>query len=373
LTTRLLSTVTKAIEHNRLLEELYSVRNETYEDRFAGMIGGSPQMRTIYSVIRNVAPTDVNIMITGESGTGKELTANAIHAYSDRSSGPFVPINMATIPHELAESTLFGHERGSFTGADRKRMGAVSEASKGSLFLDEIGEMPLDLQAKLLRFLQEQVYRPIGGTKDISSDVRIVSATNRNLPEEVKQNRFREDLFYRLNVIPIQLPPLREREGDISLLAQEALQLYSKKFQKRFKRIQANALEILNHYEWPGNVRELYNLIQRIVVLNDAEELDAFMIPEEIKVSDSLSVTETEEITPPSQNEIEIEISDTNNTQQFKIFPNKQIAPLEEIEKQTIEEALTICNGSAYEAAEKLCISTATIYRKIKLYKIDHK
>ncbi len=366
-------TINKAIEQYDLLARLRNLELGSDESGFEGLIGTSPQMRTVYSIIRSVAPTDVNVMICGESGTGKELVAAAIHSCSDRSTGPFVAQNMASIPSELSEATLFGHEKGAFTGADRARAGAIGEASGGTLFLDEITEMPMGLQAKLLRFLQERTYRPVGGLKDLKADARIISATNRDPAAAVRDKNLREDLYYRLNVVPILLPPLREREGDIGLLANHVLRRFAKQYGKKFQGVDPSAMRMLEACDWPGNVRQLIHLIQRVVILNDGEMLSSHMLPQEM-------FRETQRGMPPA-----VEFVKSPDTSQIAVaarseplqttaaagiaFATKDdIVTLEEIERMAISRAITLCDGAAYEAARLLGISSATIYRKIKLY-----
>jgi two-component system repressor protein LuxO len=366
-------TINKAIEQYDLLTRLRNLELGGDESGFEGLIGISPQMRTVYSIIRSVAATDVNVMVCGESGTGKELVASAIHACSDRSSGSFVALNMASIPSELAEATLFGHEKGAFTGADRARTGAVGEAAGGTLFLDEITEMPMALQAKLLRFLQERIYRPVGGLKDCKADARIVSATNRDPAAAVRDKTLREDLYYRLNVVPIVLPPLREREGDIELLANHILRRFAKQYGKQFQMIDPAALQMLQAYNWPGNVRQLIHLIQRVVILNDGEVLASHMLPDDMfhatqsklpSPGTDLPVSLTLGEQPAIPVGIPAEPSDLSG-----MFSTKgDILTLEEIERRAISRAIELCDGSAYEAARLLGISSATIYRKIKLY-----
>lgn len=370
-------TMNKALEQFELLTRLQNLELGSGESGFEGLIGISPQMRTIYSIIRSVAPTDVNVMICGESGTGKELVASAIHACSDRAAGPFVAQNMASIPAELAEATLFGHEKGAFTGADRARSGAVGEAAGGTLFLDEITEMPMGLQAKLLRFLQERTYRPVGGLKDCKADARIISATNRDPAAAVQGKTLREDLYYRLNVLPIQLPPLRERDGDIGLLACHVLRRFAKQYGKKFQQIDPQAMHVLEAYHWPGNVRQLIHLMQRVVILNDSETLASYMLPREIFRETQAAVElKTPEISPPHSKDQPIAVAHPGTPVVTSLVPvteclfatKEDIVPLEEMERKAISRAVELCDGSAYEAARLLGISSATIYRKIKLY-----
>lgn len=280
---RLVAALMKAIEHHRLLSEVAELQTGAVEHAsFEGIIGQSPQMQTIFRIIENVAPTEVSVMITGESGTGKELIARAVHSRSRHSRGPWVPLNMAAIPKELVESTLFGHERGAFTGAEKRRIGACEEANGGTLFLDEITEMPAELQAKLLRFIQERRFRRLGGHVDMEAEVRLISATNRDPLESVKQGTLREDLFYRLNVVPIKLPPLRDRVSDVPLIAMHQLAVYNEKYRKRFNDISPRAIQALMRFPWPGNVRQLCHALERAVVLNDGSTLTVDMLPPEI-------------------------------------------------------------------------------------------
>jgi formate hydrogenlyase transcriptional activator len=240
---------------------------------FDGIVGSSPALRTVLDEVRIVAPTGSTVLIGGETGTGKELIARAIHVHSERSSRPFVKVNCAAIPAELLESELFGHERGSFTGAVAQRIGRFEAADGGTLFLDEIGEMPLHLQTKMLRVLQEQEFERVGGSRTIQVDVRIVAATNRDLKEMVEENKFRADLYYRLAVFPMNVPPLRERREDIPLLTRYFVQKHAQRMGRNIESIPAHAMEALTYYDWPGNIRELQNVIERSVVLSNGPEL----------------------------------------------------------------------------------------------------
>jgi transcriptional regulator with PAS, ATPase and Fis domain len=233
------------------------------------VVGNSEKMRQIHSLISKIADSSSTILITGESGTGKELAARAIHEQSARRDQPFVPVNCGAIPEELLESELFGHVRGAFTGAVNSRQGRFQLANGGTLFLDEIGEMSPKLQVKLLRVLQERQFEPVGSDRAVQVDVRVVAATNRDLHVAVREGKFREDLFYRLNVLPVHLPPLREREGDISLLVNHFLGLHGGRKAKEAPRMQLEAMAVLENYRWPGNVREVENLVERLVVLNE--------------------------------------------------------------------------------------------------------
>ena len=370
---KLMVTVAQALSHHELLAKLQKLEPGTDEGGFEGIIGSSPQMQTVYSVIRNVAPTDVSVMICGESGTGKELVASAIHQQSDRASSPFVPINMASIPADLAEATLFGHEKGAFTGADKSRPGAVGEAAGGTLFLDEITEMQIDLQSKLLRFLQERKYRQVGANSDQKSDVRIISATNRDPMAAVKDSLLREDLFYRLNVVPIEIPALRERDGDIPLIAAHALKNYAREYGKLFESISPNALTKLQSYDWPGNVRQLVHVIQRCVVLNEGKELEGHMLPVELEglsSGEDLVDFATGSASNPSV-EVQGDHLMEGQAQPSPLEAEETIVPLEQLEREAIAHALRVCKGSAYQAASRLGISPATMYRRIKRYGLE--
>jgi two-component system NtrC family response regulator len=243
--------------------------NLTQENEFCEMIGTCDAMLRIFKLIRKVATTDVPIMVTGASGTGKEMVARAIHQRSNRGKNPFVPINCGAIPRELLESELFGHEKGSFTGAYRSVVGTVERAQDGTLFLDEVGELPLELQVKLLRFLQEYTFERVGGRKSIKVDLRVISATNRNLTELIAQNQFREDLFYRLDVIDISLPPLKDRGDDAIIMATIFLKKYANKLGKDIQGFTPEAVTAIQTHGWPGNIRELVNRIRRAVVMAD--------------------------------------------------------------------------------------------------------
>jgi DNA-binding NtrC family response regulator len=301
------------------------------------------------------------VLICGESGTGKELVAKAIHRRSRRAAGPSVPLNMAALPRELVESTLFGHEKGAFTGATERRLGACEEAKGGTLFLDEISEMPLELQPKLLRFLQERVFRRIGGTGDIHSDTRIISATNRDALAEVQAGRLRADLFYRLNVVPIHLPPLRERSGDIPLLATWAVRQAATRHNKSFEAIDEEAMRKLLAYAWPGNVRELIHAIERVVVLNDGTTLTTSMLDGALAQAGSAESLRGAGAGGDGR----------SRAPSGEPRMDPEIIPLEELERRAIHAALAICHGSAAEAARRLGISNATIYRKLKEYGVD--
>jgi two-component system repressor protein LuxO len=276
---RLTVTLGNALEKRALASELREVKARLSRDRFRGFIGGSAPMQVVYRTIESVAASKANVFITGESGTGKELAAEAIHASSPRAGRAFVALNCGAIPRDLLESEIFGHLRGAFTGATDNRVGAAKQADGGTLFLDEIGEMPLEMQVKLLRFVQTGTFQPVGGSRTERVDVRIVSATNRDPWAEVEAGRFREDLYYRLYVVPLEMSPLRERGGDVTLIARHFLQAFAREEGKRFRGFSAEAEAALAAYPWPGNVRQLQNVVRNIVVLQDGATVERAMLP----------------------------------------------------------------------------------------------
>ncbi len=268
----------KAIEHRRLLRKTRVLEREVEERyRFSNIIGHSPKLQEVFRLIEKVAPRDSSVLIEGESGTGKELVARSIHFNSNRRDRPFVTLNCSAISENLFESELFGHEKGSFTGAIQRKRGLFEEAHQGTIFLDEIGEVPLSVQPKLLRVLQEGEIRRVGGNEQLKVDVRVIAATNRNLQEMVREGQFREDLYYRLNVIHVPLPPLRERREDIPLLVRHFLDKYSSR--DDVKTISVEALRIMEGYSWPGNIRELENIIERAVVLEEGHVISIDALP----------------------------------------------------------------------------------------------
>jgi two-component system, NtrC family, response regulator AtoC len=273
----MIATVEKALETSNLRREVRAYRtSQSREYSFDAIIGDTPAMKTVKALLARVASSPAStILLTGETGTGKDLAAKAIHFHSDRGSKPFVNITCSALPEQLLESELFGHERGAFTDARQQKRGLFETADGGTVFLDEIGEMTPALQSKLLRFLEEKAFKRVGGLSDVRVDVRVIAATNRNLEDEVKAGRFREDLFYRLQVMPVTLPALRERRGDVLLLAQWYIGRYSREFRKRVRGLTPEAAAMLEQYRWPGNVRELRNAIERAMLLTDRELLAA--------------------------------------------------------------------------------------------------
>lgn len=313
---------------------------------FGGFIGTSPAMLHLYERIERAAKTDATIFITGESGTGKEVCAEALHKHGKRATKPFIPINCAAIPRDLMESELFGHVKGAFTGAVSDRDGAARLADGGTLFLDEIAEMAIEMQAKLLRFLQDGVFRKIGGNKPEKSDVRIVCATNRDPLEEIKQGRFREDLYYRLHVIPLAMPPLRARGEDILDIAHVLLHRYAALESKAFRNFSAETEALLLAYPWHGNIREMQNIIRHIVVMNDGDIVTVRMLPDDVQGQHPIL----------PRRDIPVSVFQSND--------NGAIRPLADMERETIESAIALCRGNIPQAAALLEISPSTIYRK---------
>ena len=353
--TRLSVSVRNAVEFNRLANR-YSALESMHEPcEFDGMVGVSAQMQTIYQLIKNVAATNATVFVMGESGTGKERIARSIHSNSLRASKPFVTINCAAIPHELLESELFGHEKGAFTGAHKRKLGSFEVANEGSVLLDEICEMPISLQVKLLRFIQERKLMRVGGHEDIDVDVRIIAATNRDPVEEMNEGNFREDLYYRLLVVPIEVPPLRERREDIPILAMHFLEEFSVKQGKKFFEFSPEAMKLLINYSWKGNIRELENTIEAVVVLHDSRIVFPKHLPEKI-------VSHVSEY--PEADKVEIYVK-------HLVPEEEEIVPFKEFEKRIIEKALRVCDGNVIKAAKELRLGQATVYRKIKTYGIS--
>jgi two-component system response regulator PilR (NtrC family) len=337
----------KTIEHEK--EILDDELKKTIH--FGKIVGNSASMRYIYSLIRQVAKTRTNVLITGESGTGKELIARAIHDQSDRHDKPFVVVNCGGIPETLMESELFGHKKGSFTGATQDKKGLFEVADKGTIFLDEIGELSLPIQVKLLRAVQERAFKPVGSNQDVEVNIRIISATNKKLEEEVITGNFREDLFYRLNVIEIKVPPLRERKSDIRILAQHFLDKYTREMGKEIAKISSYAIDLLNKYDFPGNIRELENLMERSVALSTTN----IILPDSL----ALSIHKRRWIEG-----IKGRRFDLDGVRHGVSLD----AILEEIERAYLEKALECTNGKKQEAAELLGISFRTFrYRLSKL------
>jgi two-component system response regulator PilR (NtrC family) len=339
-----------AIERGQLVAENTALKQhlQAKSQNFSGIIGRSPRMKQVFDLIIQAAPSRSTILITGESGTGKELVARAIHSNSQRSGRAFVTVNSGNLPSDLLESTLFGHVKGAFTGAVSPKKGLCDLADKGSIFFDEIGNIPLETQAKLLRVMQEREFMRLGGMETIKVDVRIVAATNCDLREMVEDGRFREDLFYRLHVINIVLPPLRQRKEDIPLLANHFLAKYSEENQKHGIELAADALDLMTDYDWPGNVRELENVIERAVVLTSGRKIDANMIPEHVRTAPRFHIPRF--VVPPEGISFKDVITD--------------------VEKRLIESTLEAAGGVQKRAAELLRIKPTTLNEMIKRYEI---
>ncbi|MEP5568009.1 MAG: sigma-54 dependent transcriptional regulator [Halioglobus sp.] len=327
-------------------------------DHYGNFIGKSLAMQSVYKTIDSLAASDATGFIVGESGTGKELAAEAIHQKSPRRGKEFIAINCGAIPAELMESELFGHVKGAFTGASSNREGAASVANGGTLFLDEICEMSLELQKKLLRFIQTGTFRKVGSNTLEQVDVRFVCATNRDPLAEVREGRFREDLFYRLHVVPVRMPPLREREGDVMMIASHFLQTFAQKEGKGFKGFSPAAEESLQRYPWPGNVRQLQNAMQQLVVLNDGEVVEKSILPEPI-TSGHLETVDAASAG-----------SRVGNVTAVSHLERRQLVePLWLTEKRVIEQALEICDDNVNRAAGLLEVAPSTLYRKLQSWK----
>jgi two-component system response regulator HydG len=327
----------RSVIHEEELRELRTRIEHTAE--FSGIIGKDPQMQNIYRLIEDIAPTDATVLIQGESGTGKELVARAVHWQSPRRNKPFIVINCSAYPATLLESELFGHEKGAFTGAIRQKIGRFEQADGGTVFLDEIGEIAPSAQIKLLRVLQSQKFERVGGEETLNVDVRILAATNKDLLKEVTSGSFREDLFYRLNVIPIHLPPLRERRNDIPLLARYFLRRFSTEQDKEIKDFSSEAMRLLLDYAWPGNVRELENSIEHTAVLAKRSKVEISDLPSSIRDVASTLVPEAP-------------------------------GTIVENEKKLLQDVLQECDWNKKKAALQLGISRSTLYEKIKKYHI---
>jgi two-component system, NtrC family, response regulator HydG len=337
---QLIKLVYKALERRDLIEQNRALKKQLEDIRAKGqMIGASPSFRRMLTLVEQIADSSATILIQGESGTGKELVARTIHERSARRNGPFVAVNCAALPETLLESELFGYEKGAFTGAAGRKEGRFELANGGTLFLDEVADLSLVTQPKILRVLQEGEFERLGGTRSLQVDVRIVAATNQDLSEMVKEKRFREDLYYRLNVISVRVPPLRERHEDIRVLAQHYLRIYAAKNGRKLEGFSNEALERLESYAWPGNVRELENLIERTVLLARKDRIDAEDLPEEVAG-----------VKRPPRDAI-LELVGT---------------PLTEIEQRLLDETLRITGGNKTQAAKLLGIDVRTVARKLE-------
>jgi DNA-binding NtrC family response regulator len=344
--------IKNAIKGYDLTKEIESLKEDIKKEySFANIISADSKMQEVFKLVTKVLNNDITVQIYGESGTGKELIARAIHYNGRRKDNPFIVVNCASIPRELLESELFGHEKGSFTGAHQRKLGKFEVANGGTIFLDEVGELEMLLQAKLLRVIQEKAFDRVGGTELIRTDVRIISATNRDLKEAVENKEFREDLFYRLNSFPIYIPPLRYRKGDIIVLAQHFLESLSKKLGKEIKGFSKKALKLIYDYPWPGNIREMENTIERCMIIAEKEIIDVDDLPTHLRTSDSVILADF-----------------TGN-----IFNDDTIIPFEKLKEEAIRHALKVTKGNIVEAAKKLHLGRATIYRLMERYNIEHK
>ena len=345
---KLLADIRSAMGRHRAEQEVLQLKR-TLKQRysFENIVGRSEPMLQLFGLVEQVAPSRSTVLIQGESGTGKELIAKALHAYSPRRDRPFIPVNTGAVPSELLESTLFGHERGAFTSAVASKKGLFEVADGGTLFLDEIGTMGMDMQAKVLRVLQDRRFMHVGGTQEIQVDVRIIAATNVNLQQAVKEGRFREDLFYRLNVIALELPPLRQRKGDIPLLASHYLRLYSLENGLPVRELSPEALRIMMDYGWPGNVRELENAMERAVVLSRTQAIPPELLPSQLR-GQSYSTALLEENASASLFDV-----------------------MEEVERRIIADRLERCNWNQTEAAEYFRIPLSTLNQKIKRLNVE--
>ncbi|MEJ3601788.1 sigma-54 dependent transcriptional regulator [Vibrio vulnificus] len=386
---RLKTSIAVHLKRAKLEHLVENIQSRFDRPRYHGFIGACLPMQAVYKTIDSVAPTTASVFINGESGTGKEVCAEAIHKQSLRKDQPFIAINCGAIPRDLMESEIFGHLKGAFTGATTDRKGAAMLANGGTLFLDELCEMELEMQKKLLRFLQTGTFTPLGGSKEIKVDVRIICATNRDPLKEVEEGRFREDLYYRVHVVPIEMPPLRERGNDIVELANHFLKTYAKEDGKKFNSISKEAQSILKKYNWPGNVRQLQNIIRNIVVLNDDNQLNMEHLPAQLTTKPQ-TVKEPAKLSTPPQ-PVQAVIQEMRNghealnhhsleTQTSKASPlahnafhhsDGSIRPMWQIEREAIQNAIAFCDGNVISAAVMLELSPSTVYRKKQAWEAE--
>lgn len=343
--------IKNAIKSYDLTKEIQNLKEnvkQTYS--FDNIISADGKMQDVFKLVSKVLDNDISVLIYGESGTGKELIARAIHYNGKRKDRPFIAVNCASIPRELLESELFGHERGSFTGAHQRKLGKFEVARGGTIFLDEVGELEMVLQAKLLRVIQQKEFERVGGTEIIKTDVRIISATNKDLKKAVENKEFREDLFYRLNSFPIHIPPLRQRKGDILILAEHFLKKFNEKLGKNCKGFTRRTLKLIYDYSWPGNVREMENTIERCLIISEGENIDVEDLPPHIRTEDYPA----------------------NFDFAGPLFADDTVIPFEKLKEEAIRHALKVTNGNIVEAAKKLQLGRATIYRLMDKYNIEH-
>ncbi|MDZ5176872.1 sigma-54-dependent transcriptional regulator [Vibrio parahaemolyticus] len=399
---RLKTSVALHLKRAKLEDLVENIQSTFDRHNYHGFIGSSLPMQAVYKTIDAVAPTSASVFIVGESGTGKEVCAEAVHRQSDRRDKPFIAINCGAIPRDLMESEIFGHVKGAFTGATTDRKGAATLAHGGTLFLDELCEMELEMQKKLLRFLQTGTYTPLGGTKEMKVDVRIICATNRDPLTEVEEGRFREDLYYRVHVVPIDMPPLRERGSDIVTLAKHFLTTYAKEDKKKFSNIDTEAQHVIKHYEWPGNVRQLQNIIRNIVVLNNDEKVTVAHLPAQLtqKKTQARTVTpvhvessspsnnlnghnapamQTQPVepvqpvqeVPAQQTQPTVGVETPSHSLSPYLNADGSIRPMWQVEREAIQNAITYCDGNVLNAAVMLELSPSTVYRKKQAWEAD--
>jgi DNA-binding NtrC family response regulator len=348
---RLEPAIKNAIKNYDLEREIENLKDAIKREySFDNIVSADKKMQEAFKMVSKVLDNEITVLITGESGTGKELVARAIHYNGKRKAAPFVVVNCASIPRELLESELFGHEKGAFTGAHIRKIGKFELAKGGTIFLDEIGEMEMSLQAKILRVIQQKEFERVGGNEVIKTDVRIISATNRDLKSAVDNKQFREDLYYRLSSFPIHILPLRERKGDIVILIDHFIKIFNKKIGKEIKNVSKAALKIMYDYDWPGNVRELENTIERCMILSDGDYIEADILPANISgILGTLS----------------------SNANSVLFGEDSHVVPFEKLKEEAIRHALKATQGNIVEAARKLKIGRATLYRLMDKYRIE--
>ena len=349
---RLEPSIKNAIKNYDLLRELHNLKeNVKKEYSFDNIVSADGKMQDVFKLVTKVLDNDITVLIHGESGTGKELIARAIHYNGKRKDKPFVVVNCASIPRELLESELFGHEKGSFTGAHQRKLGKFELAKDGTIFLDEVGELEMLLQAKLLRVIQQKEFERVGGTELIKTNVRIISATNRDLKQAVESKEFREDLYYRLNSFPISIPPLRQRKGDILVLAEHFISELNKKLGKSIRGFTKRALKLIYEYDWPGNVREMENTIERCLIICENEMIDVEELPPHLKTAERMASVDYA----------------------GPLFSDDSIIPFEKLKEEAIRHALKVTKGNIVEAAKRLQLGRATIYRLMEKYSIENR
>lgn len=349
---RLELAVKNAIKSHDLTREIQRLKETVQREySFENIITADRKMQDVFKLVTKVMNNTITVLIYGESGTGKELIAKAIHYNGDRKDKPFVIVNCASIPRELLESELFGHERGSFTGAHQQKKGKFENANGGTIFLDEVGELEMLLQAKLLRVIQEKEFERVGGTELIKTDVRIISATNRDLKIAVEEKAFREDLYYRLNSFPIYVPPLRQRKGDVLVLAEYFINEFNKKLGKEIKGFTKRALKLIYEYDWPGNIREMENTIERCLIITENDVVDVEDLPSHLRTAENMASVDYA----------------------GPLFSNDTIVPFEKLKEEAIRHALKVTKGNIVEAAKRLHLGRATIYRLMEKYSIENR